>query len=278
MSIKLIACDLDGTLLCDDKTIDKDTCNLLRGLQSKGIQLVLVTARRFGEVEEYINQLHMRENGSIYTITADGQYINDIQSNIVIEKSFLDETDINSILRIFSLDSYRIYYCDYLKDYILKKKLGFKHHIYNSIISKLIRNKRAFFLESTKLLSNNKIEKVVIEKLNYGKNNNLHIIEELKSKYDCCILDTGKIEIGACNVNKCVALQNIMDIFGFKNEEIVYFGDEGNDICCLTYFENSYAMGNASARVMHKAKHVTESNTQKGVFNVLITIFDMRKL
>ncbi|VUC68853.1 sugar phosphate phosphatase [Salmonella enterica] len=71
MAIKLIAIDMDGTLLLPDHTISPAVKNAIAAAREKGVNVVLTTGRPYAGVHSYLKELHMEQPGD-YCITYNG--------------------------------------------------------------------------------------------------------------------------------------------------------------------------------------------------------------
>ena len=61
MAIKLIAIDMDGTLLLPNHTISPAVKNAIAAARAKGVNVVLTTGRPYAGVHSYLKELHMME-------------------------------------------------------------------------------------------------------------------------------------------------------------------------------------------------------------------------
>ena len=77
MTIKLIAMDMDGTLLRSDNTISQNTKNILLEAQKKGIILALASGRSYAKLLPYAQQLQMQKYGG-YLIEVNGMAVYDL--------------------------------------------------------------------------------------------------------------------------------------------------------------------------------------------------------
>ena len=64
MAIKLIAIDMDGTLLLPDHTISPAVKNAIAAAREKGVNVVLTTGRPYAGVHSYLKELHMNQPGT----------------------------------------------------------------------------------------------------------------------------------------------------------------------------------------------------------------------
>ena len=71
------------------------------------------------------------------------------------------------------------------------------------------------------------------------------------------------------NIDKGVALQELMEMYGYKPEEVMAIGDNMNDIGMLTAVPNSVAIGNARQEVKDLCRYVADTNANDGVLQIL---------
>lgn len=71
------------------------------------------------------------------------------------------------------------------------------------------------------------------------------------------------------NIDKGVALKELMEMYGLKDEEVIAVGDNMNDLGMLTSITNSVAIGNARDEVKAVCKYVADTSTNDGVLQIL---------
>jgi Cof subfamily protein (haloacid dehalogenase superfamily) len=85
----------------------------------------------------------------------------------------------------------------------------------------------------------------------------------------------GLVEVSAAGVTKATALARVCGRLGVPAAEVVAFGDMPNDLAMLEWAGTSYAVANAHPSVLAAADHVAPSNDEDGVAVVLAGIFDL---
>lgn len=71
------------------------------------------------------------------------------------------------------------------------------------------------------------------------------------------------------NIDKGVALRELMEMYGYKPEEVMAIGDNMNDIGMLTEVPNSVAIGNARQEVKDICSYIADTNANDGVLQIL---------
>ncbi len=79
----------------------------------------------------------------------------------------------------------------------------------------------------------------------------------------------GCLDIIPTHMDKSVGLQALLDYWQCGSNQLMAFGDSGNDIEMLRLAGQSYAMANAPLLVQNEAKYLAPSNDDDGVLSVL---------
>lgn len=77
------------------------------------------------------------------------------------------------------------------------------------------------------------------------------------------------IDITQQKINKAAGLKILLSKLGITPQELIAFGDGGNDLQMLALAKYSYAMANATKEVKKRARYLAPSNNDKGVLRVL---------
>jgi hydroxymethylpyrimidine pyrophosphatase-like HAD family hydrolase len=85
----------------------------------------------------------------------------------------------------------------------------------------------------------------------------------------------GLVEISASGVTKATALARVAEELGVPAAGVVAFGDMPNDLPMLSWAGTSYAMANGHPDVRAAADHVAPGNDEDGVAGVLVGLFDL---
>ncbi len=261
MKYKLVAIDMDGTLLNSRNEVSMRTIETLRAVRAKGVETVIATGRLFKSASYYADFLGFSNS----IITSNGALMADERGNILYEKSLNRETI--EIIEELS-NKYDIYNHFYSKD-----------KFYSKIESREILK---FYDEGDQ---KNKIDLRVYRDLNEILNNrniNIHkclyvenkdkeklkaLNNELKSVSGINITSSwsNNIEVMGEGVSKGNALEELCRIKNIDPEQVIAIGDNKNDLSMLNYSGYSIAMGNALEEVKSQVDHVTLSNDEDGL-------------
>ncbi len=276
MTIKMIAMDLDGTLLRKDKTIDPVTMSQLMRAQEQGIILTLASGRDKNGCSFVYEQLQM-ERGNNYLALVNGQMIYSFARKEYELDEVLDNDDAQKILQtIKQYDVEAIFCCGYdFYDYISKRQ-KMKKHLARVVHGKPMdyglaqgNGERNFITIKDKNDFTQDINKVVLVHTERYFRRHLDEIREKLSDYDLLEVGPQWIEIMPKNVNKASALEHIARENGFSLDEVIAFGDAENDIEMIRRCGYGIAMGNAMEQVKQVAYAVTDTNEQQGIAKAL---------
>lgn len=272
---KLIAVDLDGTLLDDKKTIPEDNLNLMRELIDSGYEIVIATGRRYWEAKNLIKDI----DRSMVILANNGNIVRDLKDGKLLIKKYLDMEDFKVLVKeskkrgLYPL----ILVDDYENGIDVVVEMGNASEFHNIYLS---RAEERY----------NKVE-------DYLKAENLNILsvvyagdrKDMKGLYDYINEKYPKIFKSHLmeNIQAAEALLEIMNPLGDKwlslydyakeksldKSQIIAIGDDNNDAEMIKNAGLGIAMKNGSKLVKNVADIITEKdNNESGV------AFELRKV
>ncbi len=261
---KLLALDLDGTLLKNGSKISKKVKESIKRLRDKGIKVILVSGREPRSISKFAKELNLEE----YIIALNGAIITDSKIKQIL---FRKDIEIEVSKEIITLSEGKsIQSMLFIEDKIYTSKEGpylelFKQ--YTDTPVEIVGNLSHFYKEY-------KVGKIILadeyDVLKEAKN-------RLGNKFKKSInIDFSKpyfLEIYNFNTSKGIMLERIADHYGIDRNEVVAIGDGENDISMIEYAGLGVAMGNALKIVKDKADLVTDTNTEDGVSRIIEEYF-----
>lgn len=254
MSIKLVVCDLDGTLLHDDKTMD---CSIQSIVESNpGFKLTIASGRNFHIVQDIVNQLHI-----------DIPYILNNGANMWIENKCI----FNATMDSKQLEKACHILCDY--------NISFLAYTNNCIYSMGSLQRLNHFMQRLKGKCNlvynanirDFISKEVFKVIMIDPN-----MEQVKAviNQNCvalqCVQSEGEVySLTSKLASKGTTLSRLMQQMGLSKEEVLVFGDNFNDVSMFKV-ATGIAMGNATQPLKDVAYATTLTNEDDGVSNYLL--------
>lgn len=260
MAIKLIAVDLDDTLLDNTIAVSPRTREVIRQAIGQGVTVTVATGRMFCSAAQYARQLEL----DVPLITYNGAMIKSCLSEEVLYHQPIDNDLALQVLDLFREQGWHIQ-C-YINDTLYVEELNDKARKYERLsgVKAYPLGDRLYSItdDPTKLLSiaaPDDIQAIwrVVEERFPGK---LYIAQS-KPHY---------LEMAHPAVNKGQALAFLADRLKISQNEVMAVGDSINDLDMIEYAGWGVAMGNAHERVKALAQAVTLGNDEDGVAEAII--------
>lgn len=255
--IKLIATDLDGTLLKDDCTIPHDFGNVLKELVKKNVKFIAASGRPyytlkkdFGSLANHI--IFVADNGATIVENEHIIYCDIIEKPLVkrIISQYRKAKDAHIILCCKE--------CAYIESDDPEFIQEVDKYYYNKEIVSNIEDVEDDVIKVT-LCHFKNVKKLSEDFFENCFSDELQIVVSGKIWLD--IMDNG--------INKGKGLQKIQDKYAITNGETMVFGDYYNDIPMFERAYYSYAMDNAPEDIKKKAHKIAPSNSEEGVITIL---------
>ena len=245
MNIKMIAVDLDGTLLLDDKTISDRSVSTLRKCRDMGIKVVYATAR--GNSAEHLVAPDLvdgcvRMNGAV-------AYAGDTP----IHKKFMSIDDVRNFLISANKENIQIAAEHSGWTYANFKFPDDWDPIFRSYYE--LSDFRTLDIEIEKIWAMPKSE-AEIEVLKTHMPNGLYLVT-MRDDYFTMVMHE--------DASKSNAIAALSEYWGIKSTNIAAFGDDLNDIDMLQNCGVGVAMGNAIDEVKAVADYICDTNENDGV-------------
>ena len=95
MPIKLVAIDIDGTLINDQREITPQTVAAIKKASAQGVKIVLCTGRPMTGVKAYLDQLSLNDSDNEFVISFNGALAQSTSGNVLVNytMSFNDYAD-----------------------------------------------------------------------------------------------------------------------------------------------------------------------------------------
>ena len=283
--IKLIASDMDGTLLNHNHKIPKENVKLINFAKNQGIEFVVATGRAYYEALPALNE----ENINCDVISFNGGIVYDKNGNIISITPMLPK-DLYYTIEI--LKSFDISYQLYTKNTIYTKSIETDINAYIDLIRsngydpdvEHLRAEAQQKLDVGYITEVENIELYLNEKENppikiIAISNDISKLENaaklLSENTSISVTSSGanNIEIMHKNATKGTSLKEIAKIYGINLENAVAIGDNLNDQAMLDIVGYSVAMKNGNTILKEQAKYVTEKTNSEG--GVADTIFKL---
>ncbi len=290
---KLVAIDLDGTLLNSYGEVSERTRDAIKKAINNGIEIVLASGRPISSVEDLSTEI----GANHYLISGNGAIVYDMREKEIVYDKFLSKEQVLNIVKI--CDENSIYYNIYTENDVLTKSLNYNTLFYHSenahkqeekrtninIISNIYeyieKSDDLKFLKITVCDQSQIIFNSIIKKIKNIPNIDVLDVSHMSKK----IIKTGTEEIYVeyCyteitnkNVDKWEAIKFIMEKENIQPNETVAIGDNINDEAMIKKAGLGVAMGNSTPVIKKIADEIVSTNNEDGVgeaFEKFINIY-----
>lgn len=270
---KLIALDIDGTLINSNHEVTPATRQAIADAQKAGAEIIVSTGRVYSALpHDILKELNIR-----YAITTNGAAVYQLQDNVCLSQNCMK---LDTFLPILE----KLQACDILIHLYIDGECYYtdsKH----SVIDKMdVSDKRKEYLHSTGLCVDNLVD--------FAKRNNSPVQKVTLCFYPLpdgtykhhdeleaflrsnptistvCGGDTS-LEITKAGVNKGLGLRFLSDYLQIAMEHTIACGDSENDLDIIQAAHIGVAMANASGLLKEAADFITTSNDEDGVAHML---------
>lgn len=259
MKYKLLAVDIDGTLINNNREVTFKTKEFIKKAMAQGIIVTISSGRPIQGVKLITDKLEVdipviTYNGAM-VITADGKtiiYSCNMKAEDVIKIDKYGK-ERGTTIAIWSKNKL---YTNRIDEKSIRygQISGTKPQLYNDakeLIDQGI-NKMLWYDEIERI---NLFEKEMHHKL--GPSVNFHTSQPIY------------LEFVDRKASKAIALEKLGEYYGIKRDEMIAVGDGFNDLSMIEYAGLGVAMGNAPDEVKHASDFVTLSNEEDGVAFVI---------
>ncbi|HEX30423.1 TPA: HAD family phosphatase [Candidatus Poribacteria bacterium] len=252
--LKLIAIDLDGTLLYDDGTLSERNAEAISKALSLGVEIVLASGRMFRTILPYARRLNLTGpiiayNGALAKVISTGEVL----SHTPIPPEIADEIVDHCLSRELHLNFY-------LNERVYVQHINKWSRLYDTRTGS--RSKR---VDLARLKGSAPTKLLVIDHPSRIRG----LVEEFRSLLDnrlyFLVTMPEYIEFMNKEVSKGRALRDIMNRFGVSRQEVAVIGDGNNDLPMMEEAGVKVAMGNATDKLKCMADYVVGSNEEDGV-------------
>lgn len=279
---KLVAIDLDGTLLNSFGEVTENTKNVLLEAKEKGIEIVLASGRPISSTKSLAVEIGLDN----YIISGNGAVVYDIKNEEVVYDKFLSKEQVFNVIDVCEANS--IFYNIYTEDEVITKSLNYNVLFYHKENIKKIEEKRTHinvvsnvkeyieqsgntkFLKITVCDESKMIFNGIIRKLKeLGGLDILNVEHMSRKKFK---LGTEEVsieyhytEITNENVNKWTAIEYLLNKLNIDKNDVVAIGDNINDREMIENSGLGIVMGNSNPIMKEIGNVVVADNNSEGV-------------
>ena len=283
---KLVAVDLDGTLLNQYGDVTENTKRVIKNVMRKGTQVVLASGRSIDSIQNISNEI----GASRYIVAGNGAVLYDIEEQKNLYENYIPIEKAKKIIDICEENS--IFYNIYTNKKIVTKNLRYNVlYYYKENLKKADRKKTNIDIvdsiqDYVKNMHDEKIMKIFIcDETAAVFNSIMKKFEEVPnvetldvSHMSRKVIKKGTLEfpieyyyteISMKNVDKWNAIEFLINKMGINKDEVIAIGDNMNDKKMIEEAGLGITMEGSTPAVADIANYVTANNNNEGVAKAL---------
>ena len=265
MRVKLIAVDMDGTFLSDAGYYDRERFEKqYRKMKENGIKFVVASGNQYFQLRSFFSEFadeltYVAENGAY--IISDGKELFAAEIPEKETKAIID--------KISGMPAVNMVVCGkksaYVKEETSEEFFKYANRYYH------------------KLLRCSDIKSIDDQIFKFALNCPVEMVKEVQNELNELIghiltptaSGHGDIDLILPGINKAHGLKILQEKWGISENEILAFGDSGNDLEMLAHAYYSYAMENGSEEAKKTARFTAPSNNENGVLDIIDKYIEM---
>jgi len=262
--VRLIATDLDGTLLRDDGRISPRSRDAIRAAERAGLNVVFVTARPPRDVRDLAHKagldgIAVCSNGAIlYDVVAD---------------RFLHHERLAADLALELIEALRTKAPEIAFATEHGHKFGYEPH-FPQLFEDTVHH-HAPRVDHAHRLCEEELTKLLVHHPGHGPASLAELVRREADNRATVTHSGGPfIEIGAPGVSKASGLRILCGQLGVSADQVIAFGDMPNDLPMLRFAGRAIAVANAHPDVLAAAHEITASNEEDGVARAIEALLD----
>jgi Cof subfamily protein (haloacid dehalogenase superfamily) len=260
--IKLLAIDLDGTLLTSQKQLPAENIAAVQAAAQAGVKVVLCTGRLMTGVRPFFDQLGLSEQE--YLIINNGCSTYETKDWRLLDSQELTSDELQTLQQTLTDNpAIQLTIADDADNYLVLAEEPSELVTYDA--SLVFTTPRPCRLEDLEASRQRYFEVMML-----GERAEL---DAYQAKWEQTLADQFSVvrsqdyiyEILPQGASKATALAKLASKLGYTADQVMAIGDANNDIEMLTYAKHSVAMGNSPDHIKALAAHITSSNDEAGV-------------
>lgn len=259
MAVKLIVCDVDGTLIDIDRKWNKDLDTIAKLVKERNIPFTIASGRIFSRIENIVHALNIR----VPYIGCNGAFAK--FGDDFLWNDFIPANYLKNAVQIADEAGMSVIYTDGIQEKAYRntawvQDLVEKYNRYDGIYQP--KEDEWEHLKIQKVLIADAQNKECIDLI-------LSALQPYKPYLNIVVYPNGAIDITTKSSSKGEALKRLVKEMNLDFKEIMAIGDHQNDIEMIQLAGIGVAVGNATQELKNYADYVCKENTAKGVMEAI---------
>ena len=270
MKYKLLALDMDGTLLNSEKKISPKTAKAISELSKTGVHVVLSTGRGLTEISDYKNELKFMH----YGILVSGGLIYDFKKSQAVISHPLSEDLLMKLIDAGLEEKVMIHILSVDKSMMNRDDIAHIEDFHMEIYTDLYERITVDCKDFKKYVRENPGKIIKFNMYHRNTESRERNLEKFKnSPLTFSYAEETALEASPKGITKASGLHELCDFLKVDISETVAVGDAPNDLEILQAAGVAAVMGNAADEIKKFADFITDDNDHDGVIKVIEKFF-----
>ena len=255
--IKLIATDMDGTLLDENSNLPEGFFEVLEKLKERNVKFVVASGRPYFTLYENFKPV----SDDLYFICDNGSYI--AEKNKEPKISAIDKEYVKEVVKVCnSISDVELVLCVTKGAYMKKFNEDLSSEIFKYYVKRII-------VDDFDNIDDDIFKIAVYDPYDSKEHSYKTISTSLGDKLNVVVSGKHWVDVSNKGVNKGTALEKIQKEENISYEETMVFGDFYNDVEMLKKAYYSFVMENANEDMKQYGNFIAESNKNHGVLKAI---------
>ncbi|MEO6229964.1 MAG: Cof-type HAD-IIB family hydrolase [Ferruginibacter sp.] len=256
-SVKLIAADMDGTLLNSNHELSADFFPVFHAMKAKGLWFSAASGRQYYNL---VNKFDAIKDEVIF-IAENGSYVAYNGEELLVQAMHPEVTMQQLKVALEIPDVYPI---------LCGKKQAYVQHTNEQFIKNVeMYYDKYVIVDDLNHVTDDEFLKIALCDLAGSEGNSYNYFKGEQGNLQVKVSGSIWLDLSHILANKGRAIEVLQKKYGIGFNETMVFGDYLNDVEMMRSAKYSYAMENAHPDVKQAAKFIAKSNDDNGVINVL---------
>ena len=261
--IRLIACDMDGTLLDDEHAIHDEFWPLIDALHARGIVFCPASGRQYSNLLERFEPIA----DEVIFISENGTYV--VRNGIELCSDGLETPVARALVRVVrelksGIADVGAVLCGKHSAYVERRDEPFleqvrKYYHRLEIVDDLLAVEDDFI-------------KVAVFDFESAERVSVQAFDPFRKTHQVVVSGANWMDVMALQANKGKALRLVQQALGVSREQTMVFGDYLNDLEMMDAAAYSFAMANAHPLLKERARYLSPGNTDNGVVRTIKSV------
>lgn len=265
---KLIACDLDETLLQKDSTVSLKDAESIRAAVDKGVKFVLATGRGFNTVQGTLKEIGLYDSSDEYVISFNGAVLSENKGNRIFKFDGLDFETAKKLFEAGLKYDVCIHVYDMSTTFVWNMNQDEYDYVHRKAILSDLKEPSIDFLKDTP------ITKVLYQNTDLDYLHRIaDEISELTEGLDVSYSANRYLEFNSSGINKGRGLKDLADFLNIDLSETIAIGDNYNDLPMIKMAGLGVGVANTIESMKPECDFITESDNNHNAISEVIEKF-----